>query len=134
MTNSQTQIAAGHPEVDRTITEIRNSVNKQEISKQIDAFIEVISSEGFLDYVNSIGDLPTYTSRREETARTANLQTLEDRGVLTPAGLRLTTREFEFPADGRASRSPLVQVRPGLDPRMGFCVSIGYIVCASFGG
>ncbi|WP_299955356.1 hypothetical protein [uncultured Modestobacter sp.] len=121
-------------EVDRTIAEIRHRVNKEAVTKQIDQFIDIISTDGFLDYVNGIAAMPTYSERREYTAETANVPTLQSYGVPTPEGLRLTTREFELPEDGHASQSPLVQVRPGLDPRMGFCVSVGVVVCASYGG
>src|SRR4051812_14089178 len=114
------------PTIDRglemTLDEIRHRVTKETVTKQIDEFIEIISSDGFIDYVNGIAELPTYSERREHTAATATLSTLEQRGVPTPAGLRIATREFEMPEDGRASASPLVQVRPGTDPRMGFCV------------
>jgi hypothetical protein len=120
--------------VDTTLDEIRHRVNKETVTTQIDEFIEVISSDGFLDYVNGVGELPTYSERRAHTSATASVPTLRSYGVPTPDGLRLTTREFELPEDGLASATPLVQVRPGLDPRMGFCVSIGYIICASFGG
>lgn len=123
-----------HTEVDRTLAEVRLRVNKETVTNQINQFIDIISTDGFLDYVNGIAKLPPYSERREHTAKTANVPTLEKYDVPTPAGLRLTTREFEVPADGRAAGMPLVQVRPGTDPRMGFCVSIGVIVCASFGG
>lgn len=134
MSITQTTSTPEELAVDNTLDEIRHRVNRETVTKQIDEFIEIITSDGFIDYVNGVGDLPTYSERREHTAKTANVPTLRSHGVPTPAGLRLTTREFEFPEDGRASASPLVQVRPGLDPRMGFCVSIGYIICASFGG
>ena len=104
------------------------------MTKQINEFIDIISTDGFLDYVNGIAALPTYSERREYTAKTANVPTLREHGVPTPDGLRLTTREFEMPEDGRAANTPLVQVRPGTDPRMGFCVSVGVVVCASYGG
>jgi hypothetical protein len=120
--------------LDDALDEIRVRVDRETITAQIDEFIEVISTDAFLDYVNGIGALPTYSDRRAETAVTAHIDTLEQRGVPTPEGLRLTTREFEVPEDGRASRTPLVRVRPGTDPRMGFCVSLGYIICASYGG
>jgi hypothetical protein len=123
-----------HIAVDETIAEIRHRVNKEAVTKQIDQFIDIISTDGFLDYVNGIASKPTYTERREHTARTANVPTLKSFGVPTPEGLRLATREFELPEDGRLSNSPLVQVRPGLDPRMGFCVSVGVVVCVSYGG
>lgn len=122
------------PELVTAMDEIRHRVTKEAITAQIDEFIEIISSDGFIDYVNSIADLPTYSERRAHTAATANLATLDAHGVPTPEGLRIATREFEVPEDGRASGSALVQVRPGTDPRMGFCVSIGYILCASYGG
>lgn len=121
-------------EVDRTLDEIRHRVNKETVTKQINEFIDIISSDGFLEYVNGIAELPTYSQRRAHTAKTANVPTLREYGVPTPDGLRLTTREFEVPEDGRAANTPLVQVRPGTDPRMGFCVSIGVVVCASYGG
>jgi hypothetical protein len=120
--------------LDDALDEIRVRVDRETITAQIDEFIEVISTDAFLDYVNGIGALPTHSDRRAETAVTAHVDTLEQRGVPTPEGLRLTTREFEVPEDGRASRTPLVRVRPGTDPRMGFCVSLGYIICASYGG
>jgi len=120
--------------VDDALDEIRVRVDKETITAQIDEFIEVISTDAFLDYVNGIGALPTYSERRAQTAATAHVDTLEQRGVPTPEGLRLATREFEVPEDGVASGTPLVRVRPGTDPRMGFCVSIGYIICASYGG
>ncbi|KAB1943096.1 MULTISPECIES: hypothetical protein [Brevibacterium] len=123
-----------HTEVDRTLDEIRHQVNKETVTKQINEFIDIISTDGFLDYVNGIAALPTYSERREYTAKTANVPTLREHGVPTPDGLRLTTREFEMPEDGRAANTPLVQVRPGTDPRMGFCVSVGVVVCASYGG
>jgi len=123
-----------NPEVKGTLDEIRNRINKETITKQIDEFIEIISSDGFIDYVNTIRELPSYTERRDYTANTATVATLQEYKVPTPSSLRLTTREFEIPADGRTSGSPLVQIRPGLDPRMGFCVSIGWIICLSFGG
>ena len=126
------------PTIDRglemTLDEIRHRVTKETVTKQIDEFIEIIASDAFIDYVNDIAELPTYSERREYTAATATLSTLEQRGVPTPEGLRIATREFEMPEDGRAAASPLVQVRPRTDPRMGFCASIGYILCASFGG
>lgn len=131
MTISTTPI---DPALEMTLDEIRHRVTKEAVTKQIDEFIEIISSDGFIDYVNGIAELPTYSERRAHTAATATLATLEQRGVPTPEGLRIATREFEMPEDGRASASPLVQVRPGTDPRMGFCVSIGYILCASYGG
>lgn len=125
---------AGSPPVDLTIAEIRNRVNQEYLTAQIDEFIEVIASDGFLDYVNGIGALPTHQERRDETARTASVETLESLGVPTPEGLRLTTRAFETPEDGIAALSSLVSVRPGLDPRMGFCVSLGFYLCVSYGG
>lgn len=121
-------------DVDRTLDDIRHRVNQETVTKQINEFIDIISTDEFLDYVNSIAQLPTYSERREYTAETANVSTLEKFGVPTPEGLRLTTREFEVPEDGRSAATPLVRVRPGTDPRMGFCVSIGYFVCASYGG
>ncbi|WP_260852550.1 hypothetical protein [Curtobacterium pusillum] len=121
-------------ELEKTLDEIRHRVTKEAVTKQIDEFIEIISSDGFIDYVNGIAELPTYSERREYTAATATLTTLEQHGVPMADGLRIATREFEMPEDGRASASPLVHVRPGTDPRMGFCVSIGYILCASYGG
>lgn len=123
-----------HTEVDRTLKEIRDRVNKETVTKQINEFIDIMSTDGFLDYVNGIAELPTYSERREHTAKTANVPTLKEYGVPTPDGLRLTTREFEMPEDGRTSKTPLIQVRPGTDPRMGFCVSVGVVVCASYGG
>lgn len=123
-----------YTEVDQTINEIRHRVNKETVTKQIDQFIDIISTDGFLEYVNGIAEMPTYSERREHTARTANVPTLQQYGVPTPEGLRLTTREFELPEDGQASHSPLVRVRPDLDPRMGFCVSVGVVVCVSYGG
>lgn len=125
--------ASGHTEADLTLDEIRHRVNKETMTKQIDEFIDIISTDGFLDYVNGIAAMPTYSQRREYTAKTANLATLREYGVPTPDGLRLTTREFETPEDGRMASTPLVRVRPGTDPRMGLCASIGYIICISFG-
>lgn len=125
---------ADHTNVDKTINEIRHRVNKETVTKQIDQFIDIISTDGFLDYVNGIAAMPTYSERREYTAQTANVPTLKEHGVPTPEGLRLTTREFELPEDGHVSNSPLVKVRPDLDPRMGFCVSVGVVVCVSYGG
>lgn len=120
--------------LDETVDEIRVRVNREAVTAQIDQFIDVIGSDGFIEYVNDIAARPTYSERRDWTAKTAHLSTLEAYGVPTPAGLRLTTREFEMPDDGRASTSPLVRVRPNLDPRMGFCASVGYISCVSYGG
>lgn len=134
MSVMETTDSVDHTAVDQTIEEVRNRINKEAVTKQINEFIDIISTDGFLDYVNDIAQLPTYSQRREYTAETANLGTLVDRKVPTPEGLRLTTREFEVPEDGQAANSPLVQVRPGLDPRMGWCVSIGYILCGSYGG
>jgi len=114
--------------------EIRLRLHKDLISQQIDEFIEVVSSEAFIDYVNGIASLPTHEERRTRTAETATLDTLAERGVPITPGLRITTREFEAPADGRTAATPLVQVRPDLDPRMGFCVSLGFYLCASYGG
>ena len=123
-----------YAEVDRMLNEIRHRVSKETMTQQINEFIDIISTDGFLEYVNGIAELPTYSQRREHTAKTANLSTLREFGVPTPDGLRLTTREFEIPEDGRVATTPLVRVRPGTDPRMGFCVSVGYIICASYGG
>lgn len=134
MSLTETAIDIDQSGVDQALDEIRHRVNKEVVTQQIDEFIDIISSDGFLDYINGIVTMPTYSERREYTARTANLPTLREFGVPTPEGLRLTTREFELPEDGRASGSELVKVRPGLDPRMGFCVSIGAIICASYGG
>lgn len=125
------RIESGH--VDATLEEVRTQVTKQAVTAQIDEFLEIIESDGFIDYVNDIAALPTYSERRDWTARTANLDTLKKYGVDTPDGLRFTTREFERPEDGRASNSPLLTIRPGTDPRMGWCVSIGVIVCGSYG-
>ncbi len=119
--------------LDDTVEEIRTRMNKEAVTAQIDEFIEVISSSGFIDFVNDIAAQPTYDARRELMAENAHLGTLEEYGVPVPDGLRLTTREFEMPQDGKAAQTPLVKVTPGLDPRMGACVSIGYIVCASYG-
>lgn len=120
--------------VDLTVAEIRNRINQEYLTKQIDEFIEVIASDAFLDYVNGIAELPSHEQRREETARTASVTTLERVGVPTPEGLRLTTRAFETPEDGQAALTPLVRVQPALDPRMGFCVSLGFYLCVSYGG
>ncbi len=70
--------------VDLTVAEIRNRVNQEYPTKQIDEFIEVIASDAFLDYVNGIAELPSHEQRREETARTASVSTLERVGVPTP--------------------------------------------------
>jgi hypothetical protein len=120
--------------VDDILGQIRARVNKEVLEDQIDQFIDIISSDGFLDYVNGIAELPTFSERRLHTIETANVETLRSLNVPTPEGLRLTTREFELPEDGVAVGTPLVQIRPGTDPRMGWCVSLGFYLCASFGG
>lgn len=116
---AQSTSAAEKLAVDTTLDEIRHRVNKETVTTQIDEFIDVISSDGFLDYVNGVGDLPTYSERREHTIKTANVPTLRSYGVPTPDGLRLTTREFEFPEDGRASATPAAVVRAGARPESG---------------
>lgn len=119
--------------VDATLADIRHRMNKELITSQIDQFIDVIGTEEFVTFINDIAALPTYSERRKTMAERANLDTLGEYGVTLPDGLRLTTREFEVPEDGHAAKTPLVQVRPGTDPRMGACASIGYIICASYG-
>ena len=56
-----------HAEVDRTLDEIRHRVNKETVTKQINEFIDIISTDGFLDYVNGIAEMPTYSQRRAHT-------------------------------------------------------------------
>jgi hypothetical protein len=112
---------------------VRNLARKDIMNRQIDVLVETVSSPGFIGFVNDIGKLPTHDERREFTAEYASLETLRERGVDTPRGLRFTTREFEPPEDGRASDTPLMRIDPKLDPRMGFCISVGAIFCISFG-
>ena len=119
--------------IDSEIAEVELRINKETITKQIDDFIEVIASDGFIGYINDVAQLPTHAERKELTAKTANLETLRERGVPVPDGLRFTTREFELPEDCREAEGPLLKVRPELDPRMGGCISIGFYVCASYG-
>lgn len=120
--------------IDDVLSQVRARANKESLEQQIDQFIDIIATDGFLDYVNGIAELPTFAERRVRTLETANIETLRSMNVPTPDGLRLTTREFEIPEDGVAAGTPLVQVRPGSDPRMGWCVSLGFYLCASFGG
>lgn len=119
--------------IDDTLLDVRHRMNQSILTQQIDEFIGVISSEGFVQFINDVAELPTYSERRAAMAERANLETLQQYSVPTPEGLRLTTREFEIPEDGKLAASPLVQIRPGTDPRMGACVSVGWIVCVSYG-
>jgi hypothetical protein len=113
---------------------VRNMARKDIMNRQIDMLVETVSTDGFVGFLNDIAALPTHDERRQFTTDNANLETLRERGVETPHGLRFTTREFELPEDGRTANSPLMQIDPKLDPRMGWCVSVGAIVCISFGG
>ena len=45
--------------IDREIAEVELRINKETITKQIDDFIEVIASDGFIGYINDVAQLPT---------------------------------------------------------------------------
>ncbi len=129
--------ATRHTRADReaeVLDEILVKANKDALTRQIDEFVDIISSEAFLGYVNEIGQLTTHGERRRLTEATATLEHLEQVGVPVHPQLRIATREFELPEDGLAATSPLVRVRPDLDPRMGWCVSLGFYLCVSYGG
>nr|MDT0661137.1 hypothetical protein [Micromonospora sp. DSM 115978] len=126
---------AGHDVLSDHIPQsVRRLVRREMLDEQIDALIDAVSSDAFLGYVNEMGALPTHDERRTYTARTASVETLAERGLRIPDGLRFTTREFELPEDGLKSNSSIMRLDPDLDPRMGFCVSVGVVVCISFGG
>lgn len=129
-----TEVLDATDRVDNVLEDIRLRVTREVITDQINEFIDVIATDDFVDYVNGIGELPSHAARKEATARTAQLSTLESMGVVTPDDLRISTREFELPGDGATANSPLPTIRPGLDPRMGFCVSLGFYLCVSYGG
>lgn len=105
--------------VDTVIEEIRNRLNREQVEAEINQFIDIISSDEFLDYVNGIAELPTFAERRRRTIETANLSTLQALGVPTPTGLRLTTREFEIPEDGVYLRHAAGPGPPRIGPEDG---------------
>ena len=45
--------------IDSEIAEVELRINKETITKQIDDFIEVIASDGFIGYINDVAQLPT---------------------------------------------------------------------------
>lgn len=121
-------------EREEEINQIRLRLTKEKVNEVIDGLIDVVGSEQFVGYVNEISAVPSHSERNKMTAETANLENLKQLGIDVPAEMRLTTRQFENPADGKDADSPLVKVNPALDPRMGFCGSLGFYLCASYGG
>lgn len=107
-------------------------VQENLIREQTEQLTSVITSPGFISVLEELHATPE-AERRQRAAELASVEELERRGVVAPEGLRFTTRRFEDPADGVLSAGDLKLQRGDIDPRMGVCASVGWIVCVSYG-
>lgn len=107
-------------------------VQEHLIREQTEQLTSVITSPGFISVLEELHATPE-AERRQRAVELASVGELERRGVVAPEGLRFTTRQFEDPADGVLSAGDLKLQRGDLDPRMGVCASVGWIVCVSYG-
>lgn len=59
---------------------------------------------------------------------------LKEGGVEVPQSLRMTERSFEDPKDGNvAEAGDFAPSKTSIQPQMGGCISVGEIVCVSYG-
>jgi len=108
-------------------------VRTERIQKQIDELTKVVASPEFIEMVAELEAAPE-DERYDLVRAFADRKTLAKHGVGMSDEFRITTRVFEEPEVGRTKvgESPS-RDRPHGYPMMGFCGSVGFFVCVSYG-
>jgi hypothetical protein len=105
--------------------------SEEDVAAQTAKLVGVVTSDPFKEIVAELAGYPE-PERKQRAGEMLTVEGLRARGVDIPAGLRLTSRVFERPADGAAA--------PGLDviahteqAPLGWCASLGQWLCISYG-
>ena len=122
--NSRLEVA-----VSATMLDVRT----ERIQKQIDELTAVVASPEFIGMVAELEAAPE-GERYERVRAFADRKLLAEHGVGMSDEFRITTRVFEDPEVGRAKVGELPSTeRPAGYPMMGFCGSVGFFACVSYG-
>lgn len=112
-------------------------MREDQVRDQLSRLGEIVGSDEFVGVIERLEEA-SEEERPEVVREVASVDFFREQGIPTPEGLRVSPRIFESPD----SSLNAVEFKPfeGMDPQTtlpqpqaAVCVSIGYIICASYG-
>ena len=112
---------------------MNEDLSPEDLRAASEALVKVVTSPQYLAIAAEINALPE-EEREAATLRLLTVDALRERGLEVPEGLRISPRWFEPPEVGLASDTAEVLAHNSVPvPPPTVCVSVGFIVCVSYG-
>jgi hypothetical protein len=108
-------------------------VDEDVLRRQVEVLNQVTETPQFHALIDELRAAKP-EDRREVARKIRWVPRLKEGGVEVPQSLRMTERSFEDPTDGKVGEvGDFTASKTCIQPQMGGCISVGEIVCVSYG-